>query len=243
MLTRLARPRGRWRWPLAPARSSPQKWTRTVYSSTSAPADPYEVLGVPRGASPEEVRKAYLERAKKLHPDANPAEDAQRAFQQLQAAYASLANGTGHGDAFTSSGSTSATASTSSASPPRGAAGWDPMGSGMHYDEFKRFHAERAEREARDDPTPASPWDLLRSRRGWVYGGLVHRSLHSLGRNLWALLPFVLIVSLLGTLVRGQRGGPPVQGVELDNFGRAWMTDRNGKKRRMPQLDNFAGRP
>lgn len=56
--------------------------------------DPYEVLGVPRGASDEEVSKAYHNLAKKYHPDLNPGdEEAARKMSEINAAYDSIRRG------------------------------------------------------------------------------------------------------------------------------------------------------
>ncbi len=56
--------------------------------------DPYEVLGVAKDASPEEIKKAYRELAKKYHPDNyvnNPLSDlAAEKFKEINEAYETL---------------------------------------------------------------------------------------------------------------------------------------------------------
>ena len=57
-----------------------------------APADYYATLGIAPTASPAEIRRAYRERARRLHPDVNRAPDAAARFAALTEAYETLAD-------------------------------------------------------------------------------------------------------------------------------------------------------
>ena len=50
--------------------------------------DFYDILGVGRGASTRDIKKAYRKLAMKFHPDKNPDDpDAQEKFHDINAAY------------------------------------------------------------------------------------------------------------------------------------------------------------
>jgi len=54
--------------------------------------DFYFILGVPYDATPEEIRGAYFDLARKYHPDVNKEANAQRKFIEIQEAYEVLSN-------------------------------------------------------------------------------------------------------------------------------------------------------
>ena len=54
--------------------------------------DYYTILGVPRDASPEDIKHAYFRAAQKLHPDKNTAAGETELLMGVQQAYETLAN-------------------------------------------------------------------------------------------------------------------------------------------------------
>lgn len=50
----------------------------------------YQILGIQKEASPEEIKKAFRKQALKYHPDKNPSEDANRRFLLICEAYEAL---------------------------------------------------------------------------------------------------------------------------------------------------------
>ena len=49
--------------------------------------DYYQVMGVPRGASQEDIKRAYRKLARKYHPDVSKEKDAEERFKELQEAH------------------------------------------------------------------------------------------------------------------------------------------------------------
>lgn len=126
--------------------------------------DPYEVLGVPHGASDEEIKKAYRDLVRKYHPDNyanNPLADlAQEKMKEINEAYDALTKGGGAQPSGSSGYTQNRTASSGSA----------------QYNDIRVLirngNLDAAEAKLNALPGRSAEWYFLRGaiaqRRGWL---------------------------------------------------------------------------
>jgi len=77
---------------------NPEEWKRAFNrkmgyeeaESIMGDMDPYEILGISRTATPDEIKRAYRKKAMETHPDVNQGRDTTKQFQEVQAAYTIL---------------------------------------------------------------------------------------------------------------------------------------------------------
>lgn len=106
--------------------------------------DPYQVLGVSRDASDEEIKQAYRRLSKKYHPDMNPGDEAAaKKMSEINAAYDQIKN------------------------PEKAQQSYQQSASGGYYsgDPFAAWYeAQRRRQQAEDAATPAG----IRAARNYL---------------------------------------------------------------------------
>jgi DnaJ-class molecular chaperone len=142
--------------------------------------DPYEILGVPRTASADDIRKAYRGLAKRWHPDTNPDKpEAESRFKAISAAYALLSEPDQR--ARFDRGEIDASGAERAPPPPPGGGGWrdwaDAPGGARYRSSGGGFEGHFDESELEDFLSRAFGGAAGRAARGPARGADLRFSL------------------------------------------------------------------
>lgn len=133
--------------------------------------DPYEVLGLQRGATDEEVKKAYRALAKKYHPDVNPGDlTAEAKMKEINAAYDAIKSGTA--DSAGNNGSTAGGSGGYQGYSGFGAGGWNTY----TWNPFTGWQQGGYRQSQYSDKT-----NELRAARNYIAARQYQQALHILG--------------------------------------------------------------
>ena len=141
--------------------------------------DPYEVLGVSRDASDDDLKKAYRKLAKQYHPDVNPGDKtAEEKMKEINAAYDAIKNGTANqysaqGGAAGQGGYGGYGYGGYSGYGGYGQSGWQTY----TWDPFRGWTAYGSQQQTRQDPEETNE---LRAARNYIAARHYAEALHVL---------------------------------------------------------------
>ena len=109
--------------------------------------DPYQILGVDRNATDEEIKRAYRRLAKQYHPDANPGDEyAAKKMQEINDAYDRIKNPEKQQGAS-------------------GAQGYNPYGQSYGYDPFRGYYQRQSYNQRYADSHLQAAYNYILYRR------------------------------------------------------------------------------
>ncbi len=139
--------------------------------------DPYQALGISRGATQEEIKRAYRKKAKEYHPDLHPGDaNAARKMNEINEAYDMLQNPEKYASKRTQQSQQNTGGSYGQASSPgygggsrdnrgysgyRGPGGWASDFGGFHFEDFFDFGFGGAQTDTKPHPQPGDPPELI----------------------------------------------------------------------------------
>ena len=110
--------------------------------------DPYQILGVDRNATDEEIKRAYRKLAKQYHPDANPGDEyAAKKMQEINDAYDRIRNPEKYQGPSSS-----------------GSQGYNPYG-GYGYNPFGGYYQQQSYRQKYTDSHLQAAYNYILYRR------------------------------------------------------------------------------